>query len=103
MKNKLIYNKILQQKKKFLSEGFVIDGIFGSYARDEATEESDVDILYHLEEPFYSKYAGFRGFQKLDEIKKTISSSLNKKIDLAPLNNLSKTAKKYIMDDVIYV
>ena len=103
MKNRLIYNQVSNLKKLLLVDGFIIDGIFGSYARDEETAQSDVDILYHLNPIFYKKYSGFTGFQKLDEIKKTISKSLNKKIDLAPKTNLSKTAKKYILDEVVYV
>ena len=31
-------------KPKYEAEGFEILGLFGSYARDEATESSDVDI-----------------------------------------------------------
>jgi len=103
MKNLQIYNKIITLKQLLLVDGFIIDGIFGSYAREEETENSDVDILYHLEDRFYKKYRGFSGFQKLDEIKKMISKSLNKNIDLAPKTNLSKTAKKYILNEVVYV
>jgi len=103
MKNTIIYNQVSKLKELFLVDGFIIDGIFGSYARDEETQKSDVDILYHLNQTFYEKYSGFIGFQKLDEIKKIISQKLNKKIDLAPKTNLSKTAKKYILSEVVYV
>ena len=103
MKNIDIFNKIKSLKLQLKSDGFVIDGIFGSFAREEDTKDSDVDILYHLDELFYQKYSGFIGFKRLDEIKELISKSLNKKIDLAPKTNLSNTAKKYILSEVIYV
>ena len=103
MKDIYIFNKIKSLKDTLKSDGFIIDGIFGSYARDEYTKDSDVDILYHLNEIFYKKYSGFIGFKKLDEIKKIISTTIDKKIDLAPKNNLSKTAQKYILDEVVYV
>lgn len=90
-------------KKRLCEEGFIIDGIFGSVARGDATENSDVDILYHLEPKFYTTYDGFSGFKKLDEIKQLIGSTLNRKIDLAPASNLSKTARKYIYEDLICV
>ncbi|MEA1952773.1 MAG: nucleotidyltransferase domain-containing protein [Campylobacterota bacterium] len=100
-------NEILQKikvlKETLSKDGFVIDGIFGSYARGDYTEKSDVDILYHLDKTFLDKYSGFIGFKRLDEIKKIISKAINKEIDLAPKNNLSSTAKKYIMKDVLYV
>lgn len=100
---KEICDQIQSIKEILLQDGFIIDGIFGSYARGENTDESDVDILYHLENPFYEKYIGFAGFKKLDEIKNYISHILNKKVDLAPKTNLSKTAQKYILNEVVYV
>lgn len=103
MKNTLIYKKIQNLKKTLLDDGFIIDGVFGSYARNEETDESDVDILYHLDGVFYEKYSGFSGFSRLDEIKELISKKLEKKIDLAPKTNLSKTAQKYILSEVVYV
>ena len=98
-----ILEKIKVLKTVLIKDGFIIDGIFGSYARGDYSDKSDVDILYHLDKTFLDKYSGFIGFKRLDEIKKVISKSVNKEIDLAPLNNLSSTAKKYILKDVLYV
>ncbi|MEN4052535.1 MULTISPECIES: nucleotidyltransferase domain-containing protein [Sulfurimonas] len=101
--DKKILATLTTLKERLREDGFIIDGIFGSFARNEATSLSDLDILYHLERPFFEKYEGFSGFKRLDEIKEYISSKTAKKIDLAPKNNLSKTAQKYILDEVIYV
>ena len=103
MQDVYMYEKIKSIKNSFENDGFIIDGIFGSYARGENTKNSDVDILYHLDEVFFKKYNGFVGFKRLDEIKDEISKAVGKKIDLAPKNNLSKTAKKYILGEVVYV
>lgn len=103
MSNNEIIKQIKILKNQLQKDGFIIDGIFGSFARNENDANSDVDILYHLENSFYKKYNGFIGFKRLDEIKKYISKHLDKKIDLAPKNNLSITAQKYILNDVIYV
>jgi len=103
MQDNTILNQLTSLKKILKNDGFIIDGIFGSFARGDNTKDSDVDILYHLDEVFYSKFNGFIGFKKLDEIKSYISSHIGKKIDLAPTNNLSKTAKKYILSEVVYV
>ncbi len=102
-KNTQLIQSIKTIKMSLLDEGFIIDGIFGSYARCDNTKDSDVDILYHLDSKFYDKYSGFFGFKKLDEIKKLISKSLAKNIDLAPSTNLSQSAKKHILRDIIYV
>jgi len=98
-----LLEKIKKLKEVLKKEGFIIDGVFGSYARGDNTQKSDIDILYHLQEPFFTKYPGFRGFKKLEEIKEFLKKELNKDIDLAPSKNLSKTAKKYILKDLVYV
>ena len=102
MSNDLL--KVIDDINRYLKkDGFVIDGIFGSYARGDYKPNSDIDLLYHLEPIFLEKYGGFYGFKKLQEIKEYISSKLGKRVDLAPINNLNKTAKKYILKDIIYV
>ena len=103
MKDEYIFSKVKSIKDTLRSDGFIIDGIFGSYARNENTNNSDVDILYHLDKIFYDKYNGFIGFKRLDEIKSFISEQIDKKVDLAPKNNLSRTAQKYILNEVVYV
>ena len=98
-----IINSLKELNKTFESDGFVIDGLFGSYARGDFTSDSDIDLLYHLEKQFLAKYDGFIGFKKLNEVKKYIEKHLQKKVDLAPKNNLTKVGEKYILKDVIYV
>lgn len=100
--NELI-NELKSLKKQFQSDGFVIDGIFGSYARGDFKESSDIDILYHLEEPFMKKYSGFMGFSRLNEIKQILSNKIQKRVDIASKDGLSKTGKKYILNEVVYV
>ena len=55
-------------------DGFLILGIFGSYARDENTPSSDVDILYDTDVDFFKRYGGFGSFVKLDEIKESLET-----------------------------
>jgi predicted nucleotidyltransferase len=64
--------------------------VFGSYARGEATEESDVDFLIDDSD---SKALDLNGFIDMaDEFEQIF----NKKIDLIPVENLNApTIKKY--------
>jgi len=101
--DKELLKKLSELNKKLKKDGFVIDGVFGSYARGEEKINSDIDLLYHLEEEFLKKYPGFIGFKKLEEIKEFLKRELNMSVDLAPKNNLSNTAKKYIFKDLINV
>jgi predicted nucleotidyltransferase len=66
--------------------------LFGSYSRDEAEENSDVDILVELD---YSKHIGL-GFinMKLD-----LEEKLHKKIDLVSSNAISKHILPFINND----
>ena len=57
--------KLLQQAKEYYSnEGFNILGFFGSYARGEENPQSDIDILYELNEKFIKNYEGFLAFSE---------------------------------------
>ena len=94
-------NKLVFIKEKLKEDGFVIDGIVGSYARGE--RYNDIDILYHLEKDFLKKYKGFEAFIKLEEIKKNLENSLKEKVDIIDKTTLNKVGKKYILKDIIYV
>ena len=66
--------------------------VFGSYARGEETEDSDVDILVDLD---YSKPVGLEFVQmQLD-----LQSLLRKSIDLVSSRGVSKYIKPYIDTD----
>jgi predicted nucleotidyltransferase len=93
--------KFLKIKNLLKKDGFIIDGIVGSYARGE--EYNDIDILYHLDDNFFKQYKGFDGFNKLQNIKTYLSQNLNKKIDLIDKTTLNKVGKKYILKDVLNV
>ncbi len=75
--------------------GIVKMGLFGSYARGEQTENSDVDVCISLEAPSLYKYAAIRS---------DLESLFNKKVDLVPLNaRMTQEFKKELDKDVIYV
>ena len=101
--NNEIISKIRKIKEKYNSKGFIILGIFGSYARNEETAKSDIDILYEMTQQFYDRYPGWDVFSVIEEIEKEIENSLGKKIDLTDLNALKKIGRKYILPEVQYV
>lgn len=92
-------------KAEFKKDGVSIIGIFGSYARGDYTENSDVDILYQVDDPqeFAKKYQGFEVFTKLTELKEKISKKLNKKIDFVDKDGLNEIGRKFILEEVKYV
>ena len=81
-------------KEKLSNEGIEIVGIFGSLARGEADEFSDIDIAYKLTKKFFQKYKdGFSQLIRLEEIKKELKKELKKKVDLVPFSKRFKDIK----------
>jgi len=98
----MILDKLKQLKPIYLKEGFIIKGLFGSYARDEAKEESDIDLLVEATPEFASKY-GFQAIERIKKIESELTSSFGIQVHLADSTGMGKTAKKYIIDRAIYV
>jgi len=95
-----IMSLLKHAKEKYATEGFNIVGVFGSYARNEATKESDIDILYELNDKFITSYQGFDAFARLSSIKKELKNLFGIDVDIAAKSGLSRTAQKYIMKDL---
>jgi len=102
MNKESILTYLTDVKSKYQSEGFLIKALFGSYSRDEADANSDVDILVEATPKFANKY-GFGAIRRIHEIQSEISQALGLKVDLADITGMGKTGKKFIIDRAIYV
>ena len=67
-------------------------GIFGSVARDENTENSDIDILYQLKDAV--------GLFNLVRIKDDLEEKLNIKVDLVSEKHVHPQLKPHIINDL---
>ena len=72
-----------------------IVGLFGSYARGEENEESDIDILV--------ENGGDMTLFDLGGLKIFLEEKLNHEVDVATIGGLRKEIKPYIMRDIIYI
>jgi len=97
-----ILAKLKSFKTIYQKEGFLIKGLFGSYARDEAKEGSDIDVLVEATPKFASKY-GFGAIERIKNIEAELSSSFGTPVHLSDSSGMDKTAKKFIIDRAIYV
>jgi uncharacterized protein len=70
-------------------------GVFGSVARDEQTEGSDVDLLVEFSRP-----VGFVTFMRLEHF---LSARLGKQVDLVTPDTLKPVIRQDILAEVIYV
>jgi len=91
--NKETINKI---RKYFKDKPVIKAYVFGSHARNEAEEDSDVDILVELD---YSKKVGM----EFINMQIGLEELLQKKVDLVSANGLSKFIKPYVDKDKIVI
>jgi predicted nucleotidyltransferase len=70
-------------------------GVFGSVARDEQTERSDIDLLVEFSQP-----VGFVTFMRLEQF---LSDRLGKKVDLVTPDALKPVIRQDVLSEVIYV
>ena len=84
-------NNLQQFKEKYNIEQI---GLFGSYARDEATKESDIDIFVKMPPKIFDMFA----------IKDLLENELGKKVDLIREHtHIKPLLLKRINRDIIYV
>lgn len=99
MSNQIDKTNILYYLKEHFSEfkeKYDVEkiGLFGSYAKDTATEESDIDIFVKMKPSLFDMVA----------IKEQIEHDLNKKVDIIREHkNIKPIFLEMIQKDVIYV
>lgn len=98
-----IVDVLTATRPQFEAEGVKLLGFFGSYARGEATEMSDVDVLIETGDEFLRKYRGFRAFARLEELKEVLQERLHKRVDLTDRAALGSLGKEYILKSSTYV
>lgn len=85
----------LKLHKQEFKEKYSIDkiGLFGSYAKDIANENSDIDIIVSMPSNFDIYY----------DFKEYLENSFQKKVDLGLEKNIRTFIANEINKDIIYV
>jgi predicted nucleotidyltransferase len=85
----------LKQNKQIIQEKYDVNkiGLFGSFARDEATKDSDIDILVDMKSSFDNFF----------ELKYFLEDAFQTKVDLGKEKNLRLLVKEQIKKELIYV
>lgn len=89
--------EVLRQLKPILKEKYGVSrlGVFGSVARDEATETSDVDVVMEMEQPNL--------FMRV-HIKEELEEALDKPVDVIRYRERMNTFLKRRIDlEAVYV
>lgn len=99
-----IVDRLRELKSIYEKDGFLIYGLFGSYARDEQTQDSDIDLLVEATPHFVQKNGGgFGAIEKLNKIKNIFQEEFGVKVDFTDKSGLSPVGQKFIVDKTIYV
>lgn len=99
MNKENIINYLKQKKQIFKNKyGIKTIGLYGSYARNEANKDSDLDLFYEPAENFKMGFLEFDDF--IDVLKKDLNVS---KIDFVNLKNMNPIIKHFAQKDFIYV
>ena len=85
-------NKIKDIKEYFEGKPVLKAYLFGSYAKGEASDTSDIDILVDID---YSQKVGLQFFQ----MKVDLENLLKTKVDLVSSNGLSKHIEPQITNE----
>ena len=95
--NKAEVIKILRRERPFLEKkcGVKTLVLFGSAARDEMTESSDVDLLVEFSGPATSK--------KYFDAQFRLEDALGKAVDLVTLKSLKPRLRPFIENDAVVV
>lgn len=85
----------LRELKPILSEEYAVKeiGIFGSFANNEASDESDIDVLVELQRPI-----GWNFFT----LQIYLEGIFGRKVDLVTKNALKEQIKDRILSQVNY-
>ena len=94
MDNKELKKK-LKKLKPILEKNYKVKtiGLFGSFAKNKANEDSDVDILVQFSEDI--------GWEFVD-LKQFLEENLEREVDLVTVEALKPELKEEILRDVIY-
>jgi hypothetical protein len=92
-----ILSKIKDKKSEFSELGIKHIGLFGSYVRDEQSENSDIDILLDFD-PEKENYDNYMAAYDLIEL-----LFKNEKVEVVTKNGLSPYIGPKILGEVLYV
>jgi len=87
----------LRKENEYLSNNFYVTsiGLFGSYAKNEMTDKSDIDILVEFQD-------GHNNLFNFFDLREYLENSLKKEVDLIYKIGVRQQLKDEIFGSVIY-
>jgi len=91
-----IISSIKKSKARLVSLGVKSIGLFGSFVREQAGQESDVDLLVEFD-------SGKKTYDNFIDTCFLLEELLGRRVELVTKDSLSPYIKPYIMKEVEYV
>jgi len=99
-------DEILRYLKEFKNSSqnrlFTEIGLFGSYARNQADEFSDIDIAVKVDSDYLKKCDVWDYFDAINEMKMALLKQFNLRSDVFDLESSTPLVEK-IKKDIVYV
>jgi len=93
-----ILSFLRDNKKKLFSEFQLVRiGLFGSYARNEGKEDSDIDLIVEFQPNTENL------FKKKTELKRILKNQFGREVDLCREKYIKPYYKSHILNSAIYV
>lgn len=91
--------KFLGEHLSFLKDEYHISrlGLFGSFARNEQNDSSDIDIILEFQEGTENIY------EKKSRLKEFLTNHFQRDVDLCREKYLKPYVKDYLQKEIIYV
>ena len=89
--------ELLRQHKPILKERFGVSEIslFGSFARDDATDESDIDVVV--------KFEGAPTLMTYSRVQVFIENLIGRRVDVAQQPDIRHEIRRYVERDLVEV
>lgn len=93
-KNKIL--EVLKSNKQYMQTHFMVNsiGLFGSYARNDFHDKSDIDILVTFSEPTFDHYM---------DLKFYLEDLFGRPVDIVMEKTVKERLKKAILQETCYV
>lgn len=96
MKKDTLVDILQTNRVQIKSFGISLLGVFGSFARNEQTHTSDVDVIVEFEK-------GEKSYKKFIELVYYLEDLLKRKVDVLTFQSISPILKEQIEKEVTYV
>jgi predicted nucleotidyltransferase len=102
LKKETILNYLRSIKPSLQKNGIVSIALFGSFAKENPSVYSDIDIAIRKEEGFLNRFGPYDYFDMINAFKTDLSKKFHRPVDIFDLDSASPLKKK-IEKELIYV